>query len=176
MPQSIHCRNCGAPLDPRQQRCAYCGAWQGFESTQPWNLLFQSRKTRVRFIYPLLIAAGLLVAVFIFGLAFDRLSETTLVRLTPIWFFLIVFGIYGYVAEKLLASVYSGESASVPAALGKWLKQTISQHPLFGLLAALLLFPFLLTKARSSLLAALLGSLVWGVLLLIFFEFVFPAL
>jgi len=176
MTGSIHCRNCGAPADPRRQRCEYCGAWQGFEPSQPWNLLFHSRKARRRFIYPLLIAAGCLLMFYIYGVAFDRLSETTLVRLTPLWFFLIVFGIYGYVAEKLLAAVYAGESADVPAALGKWLRQTISRHPLFGIFAAVLLFPFLLIKAKSSLPVAFIGSMLWGILLLLFFVFAFPAL
>jgi len=172
------CRNCGAPREPEEERCAYCGVYQGYQSTRPWNYVLQSRTARVRAIYPALILIGVVIALFIYGFAFDSLSETALVRLTPLWFFSITFGGFGYLAEKLLPQVTSGQAKTLAEAYRGWREAFFDEHPLAGLLLGLLLFPFsyFYFRTRSSLLIAFAGSAVWGVLLLVFFNGIFPAL
>ena len=46
----------------------------------------------------------------------------------------------------------------------------------FGLLGGLVLLPLLLSDGKSSLRSALIGSGSWTVLLVVFFELIFPAL
>ncbi len=99
----------------------------------------------------------------------DDLSETTLVRLTSVWFFPLVFGSYGLVAEKLLQMIDEKKADSLAGAAAVYTRA-------LGLLGWIPLFPFLFLKGKSSVSVAFWGALVWAVLLTIFFEGIFPNL
>ena len=115
------------------------------------------------------IVVGLGIAAYIYLVAFDSLSETTLVSLTSVWVFPLVFGIYGFLAEKFVKMIDAGRADSLRTATLVWTRVT-------GFLGLILLLPFLFTKSRSPLLVAIVGSLFWAVLLFIFFQVVFPML
>ena len=51
-------------------------------------------------IYQIAIIAGITLAVFLYGFAFDNFSETELVRLAYLWLPLIFFGLAGYIFHK----------------------------------------------------------------------------
>ncbi len=91
-------------------------------------------------------------------------------RLTPVWVFPLVFGIYGLVAEKLKRFIDEGRAETLGEAVKIWTIAT-------GIIGLSLLFPFLFVKSRSSVVVSLVASLFWSVLLLvIFFEAIFPLL
>lgn len=123
----------------------------------------------MKILYTILILAGLAIVIYVYGIAFDSFSETVLVQITPLWFFLLIFGIYGFVAEKINKNMREGKAGSLPQAASA----VINSIPLLG---PLFMFPLYFVRGKNSLLVALLGSLIWGVLLFVFFQFVFPQL
>ncbi len=121
-------------------------------------------------VYTFLIITGVVLACYIYLIKFDRLKETELVALTPAWIFPLVFGIYGFVAQKLIRLVQAGRAETIGQAVKVW---TIA----LGWFGLLLLLPFLpLKNWRNSLLTAFVASLFWGVLLVVFFTAIFPRL
>jgi len=177
MNESQHCINCGGPLDPKLPKCIYCGSpIFGKGTPKPWNYFLQSKKIRTRAIYPALILIGTILVIYIYLIAFDRFSETTLVQITPLWFFPIVFGGFGYTAEKMLGLIAVGQATSIADAYKKWIQSFIAVNPLIGFIVAIFLFPFTMFNTKNSILIAFLGSAVWGILLLIFFNGIFPSL
>ncbi len=170
-----NCINCGGPPAPGKKRCVYCGTMV-VEGKKSFTLLFKSKKFRVTALYPILLGLGIAIAVYIYGFAFDDFSETQLVNLTPLWFFFIIFGGYGYFAEFLMKKIIEGEGTDLPKAYKKWTGKFLARHLFLGLILGILLSPFALIKTRNSLLIAFLGSVLWGILLLIFFQAIFPAL
>jgi len=170
--QRTNCVNCGAPLGPGGAFCGYCGTFQSFRASRPWDVVLKNRRIRVCAIYPFLIVIGICIFLYIFGIAFDSLSETMLVRLTPLWFFFVVFGVYGYIAERLLAYPEDGKTPSY----GQWMGRMFSRAPVSSLFVMLLSFPFAFLRMRNSLLVAFFGALVWGLLLYVFFAGIFPSL
>jgi hypothetical protein len=125
--------------------------------------------TVVTTVYKASIAAGAGVAVFLYGVIFDDLSETTLVRLTPTWFFPLVFGFYGLLAEKLFRLIREGKADNLAAAVSLWTRA-------IGVSSLIPLFPFLFLKGKNSVTVAFWGAAVWAVLLSMFFELIFPML
>jgi hypothetical protein len=177
MNNSPNCINCGGPLNPANKKCPYCGS-VNFNRGDHTPLLYflKSRKIRTRAIYPILIIIGAALVLYIYGIAFDRFSETALIQVTPLWFFPIVFGGFGFTAEKMLGIVAIGQAGSIAEAYKKWLGDFLTRHILVGFILSIFLFPFTFFNTRSSLLVAFVGSVVWGIFLLIFFNGIFPAL
>lgn len=174
---TTNCINCGAPLDPTLKQCHYCGSKYFTQNeTIPWNYFLKSRKIRTHAIYPLLLLIGVCLVIFIYGIEFDHFSETALIQITPMWFFPIVFGTFGFTAEKMLHYVAAGEAPTIGEAYRKWIKTFVSKHLLIGLIVSIFLFPFSFFKNNYPLLIAFLGSAIWGILLLIFFNGIFPSL
>lgn len=120
-------------------------------------------------IYQSSILAGIAVAVYTYGFAFDDLGEEELVRLSALWVLPIVFGIYGFVAERILELVDKGDNQSIAQATLIW----TAALPIIG---AVLLLPFLFVKGSSSISIALRASLFWAVLMVGFFVLIFPLL
>ncbi|RST19014.1 hypothetical protein E2C00_03695 [Streptomyces sp. WAC05374] len=120
-------------------------------------------------LYMIALIAGLAGAGLVYMVMFDSLSESELVTLTPLWFFPIVFGLYGFVSQRLLRRIASGRAGTLHEAAR--LSIDVAGH-----WAALVLFPFLVLKWRSSLLVSLAAALFWAVLLWLFFTAVFPTL
>ncbi|MCX4763749.1 hypothetical protein OG562_22840 [Streptomyces sp. NBC_01275] len=120
-------------------------------------------------LYVIALIGGLMGAVLIYFVMFDDFSETELVTITPLWFFPIVFGLYGFSSQRLLRGIAAGRGGTLAEAA----RLSID---LGGRWAALTLFPFLVLKWRSSLLVSLAAALFWAVLLWLFFAVVFPTL
>ncbi len=115
------------------------------------------------------LIGGLLAAGLIYLLMFDEFSESELVSITPLWFFPVVFGLYGFASQRLLHHIATGRAGT----LGEAARISID---VAGHWAALVLFPFLVLRWRSSLLVSLAAALFWAVLLWLFFALLFPAL
>ncbi len=100
---------------------------------------------------------------------FDEFSESELVAYTPLWFFPIVFGLYGFVSQRLLRRIASGRARSLNEAAR--ISIDVAGH-----WAALFLFPFLVLRWRSSLLVSLAAAVFWAGLLWFFVVAIFPTL
>ncbi|MFF8289348.1 hypothetical protein ACF068_09020 [Streptomyces sp. NPDC016309] len=120
-------------------------------------------------LYVTALIVGLTGAGVVYMVMFDAFSESELVAITPLWFFPVVFGLYGFVSQRLLRRIASGRAGT----LGEAARISID---VAGHWAALVLFPFLVLKWRSSLLVSLAAALFWAVLLWLFFTAVFPRL
>jgi len=174
--QRKNCINCGGPLDRSKEKCIYCGTATDFETKKKITLVLKNKKFRITGLYPILIGMGIAIVLNIYLFAFNNLSETQLVGFTPLWFFLIIFGLYGYFAEFLMNRIIDGKGKNIPDAYNKWVAEFVKRHLFIGLVLALILSPFSFIKTRNSLLVAFTGSVIWGILLLIFFMGIFPAL
>lgn len=120
--------------------------------------------------YIFAIVFGLGLFVYVYGIEFDSYSESALIQMTPVWFLPLFFGIYGFVAEKLIHMVDEGKAPNFRRAIMVWL------GALFGLLGFAIFFPFLFVKGKNSMVVALTGTAVWGLLLAVFIFAIFPAL
>ena len=124
------------------------------------------------YYYPLVF--GLAIVFYIYLFNFDSYSETTLVRLTPFWFIPIVFGYYGLVSQRMSAKI-RGTSYNTIADL--LLAEILtSTNPLTKPLSLLVHAPFIAVKSRNPLIVVFGASMIWLVLLLVFFEAIFPML
>ncbi|MFJ3497886.1 hypothetical protein ACIPPJ_30445 [Streptomyces sp. NPDC086091] len=120
-------------------------------------------------VYVTALLAGVAGAGVVYLAMFDAFSETELVGITPLWFFPIVFGLYGFVAQRLLRRMATGRARTLQEAARMSLDVA-------GHWAALFLFPFLVLRWRSSLLVSLAAAVFWAGLLWLFFALVFPTL
>ncbi|MFF9869491.1 hypothetical protein ACF1G0_29505 [Streptomyces sp. NPDC013953] len=120
-------------------------------------------------VYMTALLVGLAGAAVVYLVMFEDLSETELVTLTPLWFFPVVFGLYGYVSQRLLRHLAAGRASTLAGAAR--LSIDVAGH-----WAALVLFPFLVLRWRSSLLVSLVAAAFWAVLLWLFFALLFPTL
>ena len=168
----MNCINCGAPVNPKKKACSYC---QTYYSISKYNIL-KNQSFRKRAIYPTSLFLGLFIVVGIYGFMFDSFSETMLVQITPVWYFLIIVGLYGYKAEDLINDIVSGKSLNFSDAYSTWLQSVYANNLLFGFLASILFFPFPMFKKITPLFTAFSGALIWGALLSFFFAVIFPAL
>ena len=112
---------------------------------------------------------GVALAAYIYGVRFDDLSEEQLVQVTALWALPVVFGLYGFVADKLLQLVEEGDDLSIARAALIW----TSALPFIGIV---LLLPFLFVRGRNALVIAFLATLFWAALLVGFFAVIFPLL
>ncbi|MDT0572222.1 hypothetical protein RM704_33015 [Streptomyces sp. DSM 3412] len=120
-------------------------------------------------LYVTTLIGGLLTAGLVYLVMFDEFSESELVSITPLWFFPVVFGLYGFASQRLLRHIATGRART----LGEAARVSID---VAGYWAALVLFPFLVLKWRGSLLVSLAAALFWAVLLWLFFALLFPTL
>ncbi|KUN80123.1 hypothetical protein [Streptomyces griseoruber] len=120
-------------------------------------------------VYVIALLGGLAAAGYVYLVAFDDFSESELVSVTPLWFFPIVLGLYGFVSQRLLRRMATGGARTLHEAA----RMSID---VAGHWAALVLFPFLVLRWRSSLLVSLAAAVFWAVLLWLFFALVFPSL
>jgi hypothetical protein len=176
IPKRTNCINCGGPLEAGLSTCIYCGTTTQRENQSLFDHIFKNRSYRVNGIYPILLGLGIIIMLYIYLIAFDDFSETQLVTITPLWFFFITFGIYGYFAEYLMKQVIDGKGVNLKEAYKKWVGKYLRYHFIIGIILIVVLAPFSLIRTRNSLLIAFAGSLMWGILLLIFFQAIFPSL
>ncbi|GHF50529.1 hypothetical protein GCM10018783_18920 [Streptomyces griseosporeus] len=119
-------------------------------------------------LYVIALLIGVTAAGFIYLVSFDEFSEEELVTVTPLWFFPVVFGLYGLVSQRLLRRAADGHGTD-----GRLTRATVR---VAGPVAGLMLLPFLAVKWRSSLMVSLVAAVVWALLLWLFFAVVFPSL
>lgn len=150
---------------------------------------------RARLLYGSALALGVVLLFFIYGKHFNDLSESRLVLLSFVWFFPVVFGVYGLVGQATVkrreappapASTEGPEKAATAAVVGGAVGAIIIRvifrrmPPIIslGLLLVLGLFmlPLFLIKKGSALRIATVGTAMWIPLLVAFLVFVFPSL
>lgn len=125
-----------------------------------------------RSVYRVVLAGGLLLAVYIYGFAFDSHSEEELVQLTFVWFTAIVFGISGLTAVSLIERLkYQPEKP-----LRKELISTLKPFGIFSLPGQILLFPMFFVNVRNSFVLASISAMFWLAILALFFILIFPSL
>ncbi|MER6633069.1 hypothetical protein ABT301_33430 [Streptomyces sp. NPDC000987] len=120
-------------------------------------------------LYIVSLLVGLGTAAVIYVVKFNDLSEDQLVGYTPLWFFPVVFGLYGFVSQRLVRALAEGRAGTLTEAARVYTR-------VGGLFAVLTMFPFLVLRWRSSLLVSLTAALFWAGLLWFFFAAVFPEL
>ena len=180
----IRCPSCGASTAPDETRCAYCGSWllklSPLERRAAPRVTAGGQKVWFRSLaplYKLAAAAGGAMFVFLYFVAFDSFSETELVRLSPVWFLLVNFGLSGLYTERAVNLVLAGEQASFADALEA---ATASVPPIFRAgIYVVFLPPFVLLglKAVSSpLVLSAVTTAAWGALLYAFLVGIFPSL
>ncbi len=171
----MNCLNCGAAINLKLGKCSYCGTYHTVKTTYPLALI-KNKKFRKFGLYPVFIGFGIFIAIWVYGVSFDDLSETALINLTPVWYFALIFGLYGYKAERLMTMVVNGEAEDFRDAYKKWIRELSEISPLVSFSAALFFFPFPIFNRMSPLLTATSGAVIWGILLLVFFNGIFPKL
>ena len=124
-------------------------------------------------IYSASIITGLSIAAYVYLYKFDSFSETLLVRLTVLWFFPLVFGYYGFIAQWMQAN-YREKGFASPLEL---LLSVSKKFPLSLIRPVLNIIHLpLYVRNKSPMFMAISGSLIWSIWLLIFFEVIFPLL
>ena len=121
-------------------------------------------------VYSSSIVIALALIGYIYGYAFDELSETELLQATLFWYLPLVFGIYGRTATKIKQSMDRGVSLQEQLATASLLVRFT------GALGLVFFFPFFFVSKGSSLKVAIVGTVVWSVLLEIFFVGIWPSL
>jgi len=177
---ALRCANCGAPVeDPKEQRCSFCGVY--LLRLSRLELATIDGKVGVfrslRPLYLAFIAAAVLSVVLIYFVFFDSLSETLLVRISPIWFLLGVVGTCGLYTEKAVKLVLAQKAETLQDGL---IKGTASLPLLLRLLVGLIFVaPRLLinlNKTSSPFWITTTTTAVWAALLYLFLVGIFPAL
>ncbi len=119
-----------------------------------------------RALYAVSLALGVCAFGLLYFVFFDRLSETRLTRVIPLWLFPVVFGCYGLVGEALARRAGSkpirAAAADVVREYGKWVLPGV--------------FPFLLLPWRSRILVVTAATAFWAVLVQWFMVAVFQGL
>ncbi|MEV0679160.1 NACHT domain-containing protein [Actinosynnema sp. NPDC050436] len=126
----------------------------------------QERGDGMRVVYGAALLTGLVAVGYLYFVAFDRFSETLLLRVIPLWLFPLVFGSYGLVGEWL-ARRAGGEPLTRTAAqavrrYGKWVWPVV--------------LPFRVLPWRSRVLVVTAGTAFWAALVQWFVVAVFPSL
>lgn len=168
----MNCINCGAPINPHKENCAYCGTYLDASKLN----IFKNKRIRKRAIYPSFLFFGISILLAVYLLFFDSFSETELVQITPIWYFSIILGLYGYKAEDLVNNIVNGNANNFKDAYLNWTKELYESNFLIGLVISIIFFPFPMFKRITPFVTALTGALIWGVLLAVFFAGIFPSL
>lgn len=171
LPEFRQCRVCRWQMSIEASMCPRCGAPHVPEvkplPTRPVHKL-------QRAFYIALIAGGLGAAVVLHTVLFDDLSETQLVWAAPYWIFPLVFGYYGLIAQRMEARLQTSHLGTVSEQLLTAIKD-IGGTP--GQAFAFLVHaPFLLVKNDRPWIVAFVGSLIWAIALVIFFNTIWTTL
>lgn len=182
---TYRCARCGASTSPDAERCEFCDAWlvhlTVFERKAPDGVdepgQVVPRFRSLRWLYGAAIAASVFGFIGLYFVAFDQLTETQLVALSPAWFLAFQFGMSGLYTERALAAVLRGEAQTFAEGLAR---ATTRSTPLVRLAVWIVFFPpYLLLGLRrftSPLLLSLFTTLAWAGLLYVFLFGVFPSL
>jgi len=125
-------------------------------------------------IYFTSIIIGIVIAAYIYLINFDNFSEEMLMLITPLWFFPIIFGYYGFVSQRMAAKLEKSHFENVADLLFSIIQE--SSGTAGKLISLFVHAPFIIIKSKKPVLVALGGSIIWAVLLVVFFAFIFPTL
>lgn len=121
---------------------------------------------------------GLIVAIYLYGFAFDDFSETELVQVSYIWIAAIIFGTHGLLAYEYAALLTEDETLTTTEVLKQRREQP--NRSLFSKISSAFLWSFLLMTTapsrRRPVLCGLLAVVIWIAGLIFFFEVIFPEL
>ena len=123
-------------------------------------------------IYITAIVLALINFIYIYIFNFDSLSEEKLVLYTPIWLLLFIFGIYGLQSSKLMKQVNEGKYQNTREAL----VQSSKSFGIFGPLRQIFFFPLIFLNLKNTFQLAIVSTLIWAAILVLFFQFIFPEL
>ena len=123
-------------------------------------------------IYITAIVLALINFTYIYIFRFDSLSEEKLVLYTPVWLLLFIFGIYGLLSNKLLKQVNEGKYKNTREAL----VQSSKAFGIFGPLRQIFFFPLIFLNFKNTFQLAIVSTLIWAGILVLFFKFIFPEL
>ena len=123
-------------------------------------------------IYITAIVLALINFIYIYIFKFDSLSEEKLVLYTPVWLLLFIFGIYGLQSSKLMKQVNEGKYQNTREAL----VQSSKSFGIFGPLRQIFFFPLIFLNLKNTFLLAIVSTLIWAAILVLFFQFIFPEL
>jgi hypothetical protein len=168
----VSCRECNAAVSSEAPTCLHCGCPSPQPVSPPLPLTSTGKVSRL--IYLASIATGLLIPAYLYLIAFNSFSETALVKLTPAWVFPLVFGYYGFVAQRLTRRLPKTPFENVADLLLSLIKET--QGVIGKAFALLIHAPFIVVKSKQPLLVALGGAAIWALILFLFFSIVFPTL
>jgi hypothetical protein len=169
----IPCPECGTQISSKAIACPHCGC--------PVTPAAAADPTPgpplgpIKYVYAGALLLGLGIATYIYLVRFDDFSETLLIKLTPVWFFFLVLGYYGLVAERMLVRSAPSRGEAVAESLFEMIKST-APGPVGKLFASIVHLPFLLVRSRRSWVVAVAGAGVWAVALFVFFQIIFPTL
>ena len=110
--------------------------------------------------------------IYIYSFRFDDFSEEQLIYYSPLWFLLLIFGIYGLTVSKMQQQVDEKQYQNIRQAL-------VDSSPSFGIfgpLRQLFFFPLFFLFFESVFVTALVSTLIWAGLLGLFFLLIFPEL
>lgn len=131
----------------------------------------------LRALYITSFVLGFGSAVLLYGVFFNRMSETQLVQVAALWFLPLVFGLTGVIAERAVTAIHERRAQTFREALA------LATHAYGGLVALLVFVTFgvpalvvPLRRLSSPLRIAALATLTWGVALAIFLGGIFPSL
>jgi len=123
-------------------------------------------------IYITAIVLALINFIYIYIFKFDSLSEEKLVLYTPVWLLLFIFGIYGLLSIKLMKLVNEGKYQNTREAL----VQSSKSFGIFGPLRQIFFFPLIFLNLKNTFQLAIVSTLIWAAILVLFFKFIFPEL
>ena len=123
-------------------------------------------------VYITAIVLALINFIYIYIFKFDSLSEEKLVLYTPVWLLLFIFGIYGLLSSKLMKQVNEGKYQNMREAL----VQSSKSFGIFGPLRQIFFFPLIFLNLKNTFLLAIVSTLIWAAILVLFFQFIFPEL
>ncbi len=169
----IPCPECKEQVSDRAVVCPRCGCPMRERAPE------QPRPRRplgpMKYIYWGCLLVGLAIASYIYLIRFDDLSETLLIQLTPLWFFFIVLGYYGLVAERMLVAKDKSQGELVADSLFEMVKAA-APGSVGKLFSTIVYLPFLLVRSHRSWVVATVGAAVWALVLWVFFTLIFPSL
>lgn len=122
-----------------------------------------------KFFYSAFIMLAVILAVDIYFIEFDSYKESTLMYLTPVWIFFLLFGIFGLILQKQLKICKGKDGIDFSTGMGYW----VSKQGYFG---RLFLFPYKHLKFKSLFLMAFLGALIWTFCVFLFIAILFSKL
>ena len=168
----LPCPECRQEVSDRAATCPHCGNPLAGQRT---SAAPRRPLGPIKYLYATSLLVGALIAAYIYLVRFDDLSETALVQLTPVWFFFIVLGYYGLVAERMLVQKEKAHGEAVAESLFEIIKAA-APGPVGKLFSAIVYLPFVLFRSQRSWVVAAGGAAVWAIALWLFFVVIFPHL